>query len=163
MNAQIPPSLLRKIQKYLSGLDVLGEDNDVSFNIFNEELIRMLGHQRSNYIRPRLRRSPNLCQAVLSFLEDLGCRRVIEDQVTQIQMLEPPHRFASCLDGRLVYEVRFTSSIPIPEWIYNIQVLHCLKGMPGFAKLVGIVVDVSERTLRAILLNSQGHTASLIK
>ena len=87
MNAQIPPSLLRKVQKCLSGLDVLGEDNDVSFNIFNEELIRMLGRQHSNDISPRLRRSPNLCQDVLSFLEDLGCRRVIEDQVTQIQML----------------------------------------------------------------------------
>ena len=152
MNAQIPPSLLRKVQKCLLGLDVIGDDNDFSFNIFNEEPVRMLGHQRSDDTRPRLRRSQNLCQDILSFLEDLGCPRVIEDQVTQVQMLDPPHRFASCLDGRLVYEVRFTDSIPNPEWIYNIQVLHCLKGVPGFAKLVGIVVDVSQRHLKSYLI-----------
>ncbi|KAI4136923.1 MAG: hypothetical protein L6R39_007559, partial [Caloplaca ligustica] len=124
--AHLPPSLLGKVQKCLSRLDVLGEDNDVSFNILDEEPIRTL--------------------------EDLGCRRFIEDQVTQIQILDPPYRFASCVDGRLVYEVKNNSSIPNPDWVYNIRVLHCLDGVPGFAKLVGVVVDASERYLKSYLI-----------
>ena len=150
--ADIPPSLRKKIQKSLLGLDVLGEDNEFTFNVFNEEPILMPGHQGSNDTCPRLRKSPNLCQDILSFLEDLGCPRFIEDQVMQIQMLDPPYRFASCLDGRLVYEVRNHTCIPNPEWVYNIKVLHCLKGVRGFAKLVGIVVDASGRHLKSYLI-----------
>lgn len=148
----VPPSLLRKVQKCFSGLDASGEDDDVSFNISNQEPIRMLGHKRSNDTCPPLCRSPNLCQNILSSLEDLGCRRFIEDQVTQIQILDPLYRFASCLNGRLVYEVRIYSSIPNPERVYNIQVLHCLNGVPGFAKLVSIVVDTNKRHLKSYLI-----------
>ena len=67
-------------------------------------------------------------------------------------MLDPPYRFVSCLDGRLVYEVRLLSPDPHPEWVYNIQVLHCLKGVSGFAQLVGIVVDASRRYLKSYLI-----------
>ena len=150
--AHIPPSLLIKLQKYLLGLDMLGEDNSIDFSLLNEEPIRTLCQQPFNNTCPRLRSSPNLCQNVLSLLEDMGCEQFVEDQVTQVQMLDPPYRFASCLNGRLVYEEKNFSSIPNPEWIYNIQVLQCMNGVPGFAKLVGIVVDASHRHLKGYLV-----------
>ena len=47
MGAQILSSLLKGIQKYLSGLDVSREDINVTFKLLNEDPIRILGHQRS--------------------------------------------------------------------------------------------------------------------
>ena len=56
-------------------------------------------------------------------------------------MIFPPNRFASWFKGMLVYEHMFTRPVPSLEVLYNIRLLHCMKGTPGFAKLVGVVTD----------------------
>ena len=78
---------------------------------------------------------------VLTFLDDIGCPRYLESEVTQLESIEPPNFFASYCNGMLVYETMFTRSGPSLEHLYSIRLLHCMKGTPGFAKLVGIVTD----------------------
>ena len=78
---------------------------------------------------------------VLTFLDDIGCPRYLESEVTQLEMIYPPNQFASCCKGMLVFEQMFTRPVPSPEALYNIRLLHCMKGTPGFAKLVGVVTD----------------------
>ena len=78
---------------------------------------------------------------VLTYLDDIGCPRYSESEVTQLEIVEPPSRFASSYKGMLVYETMFTRPVPSPESLYNIRLLHCMKGIPGFAKLVGVVTD----------------------
>ena len=56
-------------------------------------------------------------------------------------MIFPPNRFASWFKGMLVYEHMFTRPVPSLQVLYNIRLLHCMKGTPGFAKLVGVVTD----------------------
>ncbi len=65
----------------------------------------------------------------------------MESEVTQLEMIYPPNRFASCCKGMLVYEHMFTRPVPSPGTLYNIRLLHCMKGTPGLAKLVGVVTD----------------------
>ena len=78
---------------------------------------------------------------VLTYLDDIGCPRYLESEVTRLQIVTPPNEFASCCKGMLVHETMFTRQVPSPENLYNIRLLHCMKGRSGFAKLVGIVTD----------------------
>lgn len=67
-------------------------------------------------------------------------------------MLSPPSRFVSCVNGILVYEIRLSNSEPSTELLYNIELLHCMRGAPGLANLVGIVVDVKRKYLKSYLI-----------
>ena len=42
--------------------------------------------------------------------------------------------------------------VPSPEMIYNIRLLHCMKGKPGFAKLVGVVTDKHNTQAKSFLI-----------
>ena len=147
-SAQIPISLQRSIQKYLSEIEDLEEDDTISL----EEVNRTIGDQSLHHLPARMNRVQSRCQDAVMFLDDLGCPKFIASQVTQIQMLDPPYRFASSLNGTVVYEIRFTCDIPNAELLYNIQVLHSLSGIPGFTKFVGIVVDESQTYMKSYLV-----------
>ena len=75
----------------------------------------------------------------------------MEDEVVQIEMLGPSNKFASWINGMLVYETRFTSAVPSANLLYDIHVLHCMHGAPGFPQLIGIVVDKTGKTLKSYL------------
>ena len=90
---------------------------------------------------------------VLTFLDDIGCPRYLESEVTQLEMFDhPPCHFASWCKGMLVYETMFMRPIPSLEIIYNIRLLHCMKGKPGFAKLVGVVTDKHNTQAKSFLI-----------
>ena len=93
----------------------------------------------------------------LGFLDDLGCPRYSERNIIQIEAVEPPNRFISCIDGKLVYEFRLLRDVPSCELIYMIRVLHCMttERVPGVARLFGIVVDGTGKQLRGYLLEYQ--------
>ena len=78
---------------------------------------------------------------VLTLLDDIGCPRFLESEVIQLEVVDPPCHFASYYKGMLVYETMFIRGAPTLELLYNIRLLHCMKGTPGFAKLVGVVTD----------------------
>ena len=65
-------------------------------------------------------------------LDDLGRSKSIETRVAQIQMSDPPSRFASWLNEAVVYDIRFTCDMPNAELLYIIQILYSLCGIPGF-------------------------------
>lgn len=85
-------------------------------------------------------------------MDDIGRPRYLESEVTQLEMISPPNRFASCCKGMLVYENMFTRPVPSPETLYSIRLLHCMKGTPGFAKLVGIVTDKHTTQAKSFLI-----------
>ena len=75
----------------------------------------------------------------------------MEDEVVQIEMLGPSNKFASWINGMLVYETSFTSAVPSANLLYDIHVLHCMHGAPGFPQLIGVVVDKTGKTLKSYL------------
>jgi hypothetical protein len=95
-----------------------------------------------------------MAQDMLIFLGDLECQQVEEKDVFQIEMIEAPIHLASMVNGVLLYEAKFFRSYPSHKDIYNIQVLCAMEGVPGFPKLVGIVVNKSEKNESEIHLKS---------
>ena len=83
----------------------------------------------------------------------------------QIEVIEPPNRFISCVNGSLVYEYRAIKAAPDYELLYTIRVLHCmaLNRVPRIARLVGIVVDGTAQYLRRFLLKYQNLRLNLEK
>jgi hypothetical protein len=150
--AQIPYSLLTKIQEVLLEAEDFDEDANLRFSLSDQDSIQTQYHESQIDLFPTNTESSNACQEILACLDDLGCARYFENEVTQIEMLDPPSRFAACIDGMLVYETKFASSVPSSELLYNIQLLHFMNGVCGFAKLVGIVVDTTGKHLKSYLI-----------
>ena len=98
------------------------------------------------------RRLTSNCQNPMAFLDDLGCDQYSEDEILQVQMLDPPRRFASCVNGAIVYDLRLCDSEPTAELLYNIELLHRMKGTLGIARLVGIVTDTGRKNLKGYLI-----------
>lgn len=147
-----PYSLLTKIQERLSGTEDFGEDVHLHFLLSDQDSIRKQYDKSSIDLLPPISESSKAFQEALTFLADLGCPRYFENEITQIAILEPPSRFAACIHGILVYEIKFARSVPSTELLYNIQLLHCMNGVSGFAKLVGIVVNTTRTHLKSYLI-----------
>jgi hypothetical protein len=96
----------------------------------------------------------NMTQIILEFLDDLGCQQFVESEVFQVDMIVPLTRFASVVNGMLVCEIKFFRDCPRHKDLYEIQVLRGMEGVPGFAKLVGIVVDRSKKHLKSYLVET---------
>ena len=150
--ASLPYSLLTKTQEHLLEAEDFDEDVQLRFSLSDQDSIQKQGYKSSINLFSTTTESSNAFQETLAFLDDLGCPRYLENEITQIALLDPPSRFAACIDGMLVYETKFASSIPSSELLYNIQLLHCMKGVSGFAKLVGIVVDTTGKHLKSYLI-----------
>lgn len=149
--APLPYSLHTKIQRLLQTEDFY-EDEDLQLSLINGNGIQRHYHRsRFNSSSPAVRTS-SIVPNVLGFLDDLGCPRYHEHDVTQVELHNPPTNFISCMDGALVYEVKLTGPIPDCELLYNIRVLHCMGGRFGFARLVGIVVDDTGKHLKSYLI-----------
>ena len=152
IGSELPWSLRKQIQTALSQADNYGEESEISCSLSERDSIQVQGNGPFSNPRPTEFKSASPCQDALAFLHDLGCPQFFENQVQQIQMLDRPSRFASCINGILVYETRLTSSKPSAEFIYNIELLHCMDGAPGLSRLVGVVVDTSRKYLKSYLI-----------
>lgn len=87
----------------------------------------------------------------LASIHDLGCPFYVENQVFQLQMFAPPSMFVSCVNGVLVYEIRLSNHEPSAELLYNIKLLHCMRGAPRLANLIGIIVNTNREYLKSYL------------
>ncbi|KAJ9615291.1 hypothetical protein H2200_001366 [Cladophialophora chaetospira] len=149
----IPYSLLRKVQIFLdeSGSvqqDVhlqlsLSEKNEIQRNQLQAQARRLLEDSQVKLA----------CRNTLSKLDDLGCPRYVEAQVAQIAPIEASSRFISCVEGKLVCEIKSVRPTTSPEFIYNIKVLQCMADVPGFACLRGIVTDAASTHLKSYLID----------
>ena len=152
-NAQISSHFLTQIQESLATLEGVEEDDSLEFQMIGPETISLLNPKCINEFRKHSAGSKIAHRDLLNFLDDLRCPRYIESDVTQIQLLDPPNRFTSCLNGDFVYEIKFTGSIPDADLVYTIKVLHCLGGRAGFARLVGVVTDAAGKQLKSYLVD----------
>lgn len=94
----------------------------------------------------------NRSRDAVDYVHDLGCSRYVESQVVQLEIIDQPSRFRSCINGILVYEVKCMDTSPSVEFLYSIRVLHCMKGASGFARLVGVVTDDEGKDLKSYLI-----------
>lgn len=135
--------MLSQIQKFFVEAQDLDDDTHFRFFLFDQEIIQDQYYQ--SQIRPLLKTVELSipCQEIIATLDDLGCPRYFENQLTQIAMVQPPDRFITCLNGMSVYEINFDRSLPSYEHLYNIQLLRCMDDVPGFAKRIGVVVNTS--------------------
>ena len=149
---QLPHSLQMRIQATLSRAESAGEDLHLKYRILNRDPVQAQHDETSYNLHTDKKTFTSNCQNHMAFLNDLGCDQYLEDEVIQVQMLDPPSRFASCINGTMVYEMRLSDSEPTAELLYNIELLHRMKGAPGFARLVGIVTDNSRKRLQGYMI-----------
>ena len=160
-----PYSLVKLVQTTLSHADELEDDAKLCLSLSSANTMswRDQPPTHDGNLTARGSLSPSL--DALSFLHDLGCPWYVEDQVIQIEMLDSSNCFASWVNGMLVQEIRSKSAVPSVDLLYNIHVLHCMNGVPGFPELVGIVVDNTEKILKSYLIKLpklRGHSTSVL-
>ena len=149
----LPVSLLKKFEEYLEQADVL--DRDVNLHLFLSPQETSIGERSpvnmQRHSRPKLSRC--LSVDALTFLHDLGCPQDIEQEIVQIELLDPLNRFLSYFSGELVvYETIFARPTPSHELLYNVRILHCFRDNHAFAKLVGVVTNKSRTQLKSYLI-----------
>ena len=149
--ANWPYSLAKLVQTTLSHSDELDDNAEICLSLSSADTISWREQPRILDGTLTARRSSSPSLDALCFLHDLGCPWYVEDEVVQIGMLGPSHIFTSWINGMLVYETRFKSAVPSADLLYNVHVIHCMNGAPGFPKLVGIVIDKTGKILKSYL------------
>ena len=162
-SALLPYSLLKKIQEYLCQEKTFHDDTKLFLSLSDRDTIKRRPHLPYSGVPSTLSQPPSASSNALAYLHDLGCRRYNESEIVQIQIVDQPTRFCSSLNGKLVYEIKSPSSAPNVDFLYAIRVLHCMDNTPGFAKLVGIVTDDSQKHLKSYLLEVPGVCYSLLQ
>jgi hypothetical protein len=134
----LPRSFLKEIQDCLLGADEEDENSNIRLSLSEDKVQKYPSHVsnshyqeipfHSSMITTELSSMP---QSVLKFFDDLGCQQYVEEEVIQVEMIEAPIRFASLVDGILVYETRFFRDCPSHKDLYDIQVLRSMDGVSG--------------------------------
>ncbi|KAL8901605.1 MAG: hypothetical protein Q9207_005117 [Kuettlingeria erythrocarpa] len=159
-NASLPYTLQIRMQALLAAKELT---DDVHFNL---SLSDRYNNQNGPWeLRGQMNPVPtrDICNGLEAwgFIEDLGCPRYHEIEVTQVEVLEAPNRFLSCLRGRMVMEIRFIDAFPGSELLYNIRVLHCMSESDLFTRLIGVVVDEQKMQFKSLLLDYPQATRCL--
>ena len=152
LNSELPCSLRKQIQTKLLQQDDLTENSEFKYQLPEQKILLEQFKGGDTCFRRLDALSNDPHQNALAFVHDLGCPIYVENQVFQVQMFAPPNRFISCVNGVLVYEIRLSSFEPSAEILYNIELLHCMRGAPGLANLVGIVVDANREYFKSYLI-----------
>ena len=150
--ASLPYSLGAKIQGYLERCLGVQDDTDLTLSLSNDDMSLQKAKGDPKTTLPAAGDTLSPSSEVLNALHDWQCRRFVESQITQLELIEAPNCFASSVNGILVYEVKCGENHPSPEFLYNIQALHCMDGALGFTKLVGVVTDDEGKYLKSYLL-----------
>ncbi|KAK5464932.1 hypothetical protein LTS15_001495 [Exophiala xenobiotica] len=148
-----PYSLLKEIRESLGDLEDVEEDSHLQLSLSTQDNVRKVFQYGRGNTSNRNTQCASSSQTVLTDLEDLGCNKYVDSNVAQIAPVNPPERFISSVDGNLVCELRFSSSTPSREVLYNIRVLRCMADIPGFAYLRGIVTDQAGMVLKSYLVD----------
>jgi hypothetical protein len=156
-SVSIPSSLAKKLEQALWEIDAMEENVHIKFTLSEGNSLRSDNLQqaeqsssRSTFIFFSTPSEPS-SRVLLANLGDLGCRRYFEDEVIQVAPLQPPARFVACVDGTLVEETKSLCQPPRTDFLYTIQVLHCLRKVPGVLDLAGVTVDRAENYLKSYL------------
>ena len=159
--SNLPRTMIMKIHHLLLDNEEGDEDTHLQLSLSIDGTVKMHHRELQNPSRTLDCVSTLQTRNVLAFLDDLGCPRYSERSVEQVALLEMPNNFISSIAGTLVYEVKFSHALPTPEQMYNIQLLRCMHGVPGFPKLIGIVVDSTGKHTRSYLVEYP-HTRHIL-
>lgn len=146
-SAALPYSLHTTLQGSLQGKD-FDEDGILRFSLIDNKIMEQECQIRVCSLATIGLPSSNDAGA-LAFLDDLGCPRYYENEITQIEVHDPPNGFVSCFKGTLVYEIKSACPSPSAELLYNIRVLHRMAGRSSFPEIVGVIVDRTGRYLKS--------------
>ena len=148
----LPYSVIKMFQGFLCENQHIVDQSKLCVSLSDCDTISLLPSTTpiSSSTLPDLESTDALCR-----LHDLGCCRFDENDVVQLEIVDPPMIFCSSLvgNGRLVYEIKSIKPEPAPEMLYNIRVLHCMNGRAGCTRLAGIVTDQSQRHLKSYLID----------
>ena len=148
----LPYSLLKKLQGSFCEAQEVHDNSTVCLSLSEGDIMkppRLLPPSAS------ILTSTPTGSTALAGLHDLGCDRFDEEDVIQHEMVDPPSTFYSSLigSGKPVYEIKSIGSEPSPGMLYNIRVLHCMRGTAGCSRLIGIVTDHSQTYLKSYLID----------
>lgn len=151
---RMPINLLRELTRVLHSLNNIQADSHVHVNIVDTcgSPLLVLNIESTT---PCTEPSPVDVSAEAIIVEEfyhMGCPFVDERDVVRLAVIELPGRYSACLRGQHVQEIVSTERPPSPTYLYNIELLHRLKGETGFTRLVGIVVDSCTGYLKSYLL-----------
>jgi hypothetical protein len=149
----LPHSLLLQVQQLLSKAQDLDDDTHLHFSLSNKEITQECFCEPQKWTQSTTIELQTSSRDIITYLDDLGCPRYFERQLTQVAIIESPSRFAASLNGSLVYETKFARPLPSCEFLYNIELCRCMENIPGILNLVGVVVDESATRLKSYILD----------
>ena len=159
----LPYSLLKKIQVFLNREERFEDDTTICLSLSDGDGVMAQPQKPHTKAPPASFPLSSAFSNALDYLHDLGCRQYDESDVVQLQIVDPPNRFCSSLNGTLVYEIMLPGSVPTVDLLYAIRVLHCMNGDPGFVKLIGIVTNDSRNRLKSYLIEYPNVSSNIIK
>ena len=149
--AIIPQSLLARLSKLLCEVEHRRKDQQLRLSLLDQIIFQGITGADFNTI-PKAFGQGHQDRDILSYIHDLGCPRYVERQVIQLEIIDAPSRFQSCINELLVFEIRSLVNPPTVAFLYEVRALHCMRGASGIARLVGVVTDDEGETLKAYLI-----------
>ena len=140
----LPCTLYEKLQDRFSKTQGLDDDSSYVFSVRGQTLMEEESYKQQP--------SSSCRRDLLTYLDDLGCPRYFESQVSQLAMTENPGCFVSFVDKKLMFETKVLRDPPDLGLIYSIQVLCAMKGIPSFARSAGIVTNASGKCLKSLVM-----------
>ncbi|KAI4195136.1 MAG: hypothetical protein LQ346_003516 [Caloplaca aetnensis] len=150
--AQLPSSLNTTILDHLHQRSGIEDATELNLSLSDDDTILQKAQTSQEATLSTHHTLPTSSLDALNTLHDSQCRRFVESQVTQLELIDPPHCFASSVEGILVLEVKRMEHDSSAEFLYNIKAVHCMDGAPGSTRLVGVVVDDEGKYLKSYLL-----------
>ncbi|KAH7080205.1 hypothetical protein BKA63DRAFT_237874 [Paraphoma chrysanthemicola] len=163
----LPCNLQDHIQQLLASEEALEERSCVAMFLTEEEQHGRKVQQALSRVRFRSSQrqpsKPSLDgQAMIAYLKDLGCPLWIEQEVHLLAVFEPPTRYLSSIQGRLMVETKCMRYPLSQDFVYDVQAFHCLREMPGVLNFGGVVIDHVGKHVRSYLLELPKTKCSLL-
>jgi hypothetical protein len=152
---QLPPSLQAHAENFISEIEDSGDGFCLSLSVSEGDEVRSSTLSSNNHTFSGYSETSFAAREALELFRHMGCRQYFENEIVQLAIVRCWGSFATCVEGQLRYEHKI-SFLPNDQSIYTIQLLHCLNGIQGIAKFIGIVVDSSAQYLKSFLVEMPG-------
>ena len=164
----VPVSLLGRLQRSLEKLENIKENACIRLRCSDDDTRGLDALGIPQPVSARLicntlpKSSKPTERAILASLHHLGCPRYPEDKVVPLASLEFPDKFIACFEGELVVEVKSPHQPPSSDFLYTIQLLHCLRGATGIVRLVGVIFDTAKHHLKSYMIKLPDSKCELL-
>ena len=139
----LPTSLLKMLEEALVSQKNIGAGSCLSVNLDSESDLPRHSLVLARYLEPSSQVRRCLLQ-ITSWTRHMKCPWYDEQDLVHqpLNKGRPTNWFIAFLDSRWVMETRFGSDLrQIHADLYVLQVMHCLRAVPGIASFKGVVLD----------------------